>query len=143
MARQFAKGSSVAAAALMLASCLDPQTVPLSEINAPPPIGYRATAIEYVKTTFVDPYSVRDASISQPFPIRGGLTGQTTVWYVCIKANAKNRMGGYTGLSETPLVFEGNTINKSNSEVIREYIPGSTLCKPAKYEPFPEIEMKA
>ena len=127
---------------LLLGGCLDPQTVPSGQINAPPPVGYREAVAEYVRTSFVDPYSVRDAAISRPFPIRHGLLGQDTVWYVCLRSNAKNRLGGYTGLDETPIAFRGNAVDVTKSDAVRTEMGGRTMCGPAVYEPFPEIEAR-
>jgi hypothetical protein len=129
--------------ASVLAGCLDPQTVPSGQVNAAPPVNYRQTVAEYVRTAWVDPYSIRDAAISQPFPIRYGLMGQDTVWFVCVRDNARNRLGGYTGLTETPIAFTGNAIDRNRSDIVRTEMGGRTMCKPAVYEPFPEIEGKA
>jgi hypothetical protein len=128
--------------ALLLGGCLDPQTVPSGQINAAPPVNYRQAIAEYTRTAFVDPYSIRDAAISQPFPIRHGLLGQDTVWYICIRANARNRLGGYTGMNETPIAFIGNQVDVPRSDAVRNNM-GATICGPARYEPFPEIEGRA
>lgn len=143
MARLLLKGAWIAAMTSTLAGCLDPQVVPTADVSAAPPVNYRATVSEFVRATFFDPYSLRDVAISQPFPIRHGLTGSETIWYVCLRANGKNRMGAYVGRKETPIAFKGNEIDRTRTDVVEGAMGGSTMCGPAKYEPFPELEMKA
>jgi hypothetical protein len=128
---------------LLLAGCLDAQTVPSGQINAAPPIGYREAVKGYITQAFVDPYSIRDAAISQPFPIRHGLMGQDTIWYVCIRSNSRNRMGGYTGLTETPIAFIGNSVDAERSAYVRQHMAALNICRPAIYEPFPEVETRS
>jgi hypothetical protein len=127
---------------LLLAGCLDAQTVPIAQINAAPPVGYREAAKGYITQAFVDPYSIRDAAISRPFPIRYGITGQDTVWFVCIRSNSKNRLGGYTGLTETPIAFIGNNVDPERSAYVRQHMAVLNICRPAIYEPFPEVEAR-
>lgn len=63
----------------------------------PYPYGYTETLKSYVKKHYFDPYSMRDVAHSTP--IQGHLYFKQG-WLVCIEANAKNRMGAYTGLKE-------------------------------------------
>lgn len=56
------------------------------------PNDYRDMIARQKSTLFKDPSSVRDASIGYPKPSMMG-------WQVCLKANAKNGFGGYTGLN--------------------------------------------
>lgn len=131
------------AAVLPLAGCLDPQVVPTAQVNAAPPSEYRAAVREFVRTTFFDPYSLRDVAISQPIPIRHGLTGQDTVWYVCLRANGKNRMGAYVGLRETPIAFAGNQVDRSRTETVDNVMGGRGVCAAAKWDAFSELEARA
>lgn len=101
-----------------------------------PPENYRQLALAYARQNFVDPFSVRDASISQPMQVGYGLTGSQMVWVTCIRANAKNRMGGYAGLQETVVAFSGDSLDVSRSGPAGS----GTACREAIYSPFPELE---
>jgi len=118
-----------------LAGCMEVQPVATSEVNVAPPNNPRAAALGYARQSFFDPYSVRDASISQPFVIPFGLSGQSQAWVVCVRANAKNRLGAYAGMQETLIVFEGDVIDasRSGSDV-------ASACRSAQYGSFPELE---
>jgi len=92
-----------------------------------------------VKSTFFDPYSIRDAEIAPPKRALGpslNEDGFTTPWVVCVKANAKNRMGAYTGRKVTALAVSGGKVVNSWGET--EY--SQMVCGDVVYEPFPEIE---
>lgn len=54
-----------------------------------------------------DPESIRDARISAPHACPYRPAGSVCV---CIEANARNAMGGYTGLTKTRIYFEGRKI---------------------------------
>jgi hypothetical protein len=54
------------------------------------PTDYRETIAQNKSTLFKDPGSVQDAMIGVP---KSSMLG----WQVCLKANAKNGFGGYTG----------------------------------------------
>ena len=76
----------------------------------------------------LDPYTVRDAEISNVATFSDGTQG------VCVRANAKNAMGGYTGRQSMAInirngVLSGHTMNNQ-------------LCaRPdVKWYPFPELE---
>lgn len=56
-------------------------------------------------------------------------------WTVCIRANAKNRMGAYIGKQATAFRFRGGELVPSVDG------PGiDAYCSDASYAPFPEIE---
>lgn len=65
----------------------------------PAPKDTKSVVREHVRTTFNDPYSLRDTEIgeAEANQIAGG-------WLVCFRANGKNRMGAYIGL--TTIVFQ-------------------------------------
>jgi hypothetical protein len=116
----------------MLAACNQTSgSVQQVAASEPPPASYREQVIARVKKSFFDPYSVRDASISQPIP---GVSFYGAMNTVCVRANAKNRFGAYTGLKETAVIFRGGKIDTTNQEY------GAMACTGAVYEPFPEIE---
>lgn len=127
----------VAAVALGLAGCqTDGGPGTTQAAQEPPPTNYRAQVTDRVKKSFFDPYSIRDASISQPFIQNAAFDGITPIphqgWMVCVRANAKNRMGGYIGQKATGYMFKGGQILDLDFN--------SPFCEPARYEPFPEIE---
>ncbi|HLL28611.1 MAG TPA: hypothetical protein VKT73_13285 [Xanthobacteraceae bacterium] len=82
---------------------------------------------------FRDPGSIRDAKIGQPFTCRDG-SGDC----VCIEANAKNALGGYTGIQLIGIQFPGRTHAESFG----------TMAEAARTEPcgalkpFPELNGK-
>ena len=85
-----------------------------------------------------DPYTVRDAGIATP-KLRSSfvMTDPGEGWTVCFRANAKNRLGAYTGLSETVLLIRGDRVTASTEG------PAPYYCNDAKYDPFHEMEEKA
>lgn len=126
------------AGGLALAACNQTAGVVASATTSdpPPPPNYRDQVQARVKKTFFDPYSIRDAAISQPFVQNAAFDGVTLIphqgWMVCIRANAKNRMGGYIGLKETGYMFKAGQIVDADFN--------SSFCAGAQFEPFPEIE---
>jgi hypothetical protein len=132
----------VALIALMLCGCA---TAPPegTSAGASPPENYRAVAAEHVKSAFVDPYSIRDAEIAPPKlaagPSLNNDGGFYTPWLVCVRANAKNRMGAYAGRQVTALAMSGNKVVNSYDEAHFS----RQVCGDAVYEPFPEIETGA
>jgi len=104
------------------------------------PANYRAQIIQYVKSNFKDPYSIRDASISSapkqdysPMPLPNG-TWASGFWVVCFKANTKNSFGGYTGIRQYGAIFVDGEINSTISNPRFE-----SFCNGTPYEPFPEL----
>src|ERR1700761_5567679 len=93
----------VGAAAFVLSGCATAanQTAELP----PPPANYRALIVAKLKTTLKDPYSVRDSQISQPTPMWAGLLRGGTGTGVCVRLNAKNSYGAYTGLLNHKFIF--------------------------------------
>lgn len=128
------KMRSVAAlgAVLMLGGCGNYQNLPPPAVATLTdfPTDYRQQIVKQVRTTFFDPYSIRDAEISEPFLNK-------SVIAVCIKANAKNRMGGYIGIRPTAYYFKNGGFAFSESD----FAP--VVCDKAKYGPFPEIDAAA
>jgi hypothetical protein len=122
-----------AIAALALAGCA--QTTAQHAAAIPTlPANYRQLIIEHVRQTYNDPYSIRDAAISAPI---AGTSFFGAVQSVCVRANAKNRMGGYIGLKANAITFrEGRIVSFSE-----EY--AGMICDGAIYEPFPEIDAGA
>ncbi|WP_025036107.1 hypothetical protein [Bradyrhizobium sp. DOA9] len=106
-----------------------------------PPANYRQLAADYVKSSFKDPYSIRDAEIAPPKPGTGpslNSDGFTTPWVVCLRANAKNSMGAYTGRKVTALALSNEKVVNAWDET--QY--SRMVCEGVAYTPFPEIEEK-
>jgi hypothetical protein len=107
----------------------------------PPPANYRAAVKEHIKTNFFDPYSLRDVEISEPVAVSMVFDGVTPIphsgWMVCLKANGKNRFGGYIGLQLTGYLFQGGAITTSTPSA-----PAGTLsqvsqhCAGARWAPL-------
>lgn len=127
----------MAAGAATLAGCM---TTPDPTEVGPPPANYKAIMAEHVRTAFFDPYSVRDASIAPPKA--GNLSTEmmtvATGHIVCMKANAKNRMGAYIGLTTSAYLIRDGKVAASHDGL--DHYEVRTACADAVYEPFPEIE---
>lgn len=110
-----------------LASCQTPEQIntDLAATTAqPPPVSIRVGVANAARDFLVDPYSVRDAEISGLLPGSGSA--------VCVKFNAKNQVGGYTGreVGYVPL-RDGKPVN---------YFRNWALCRMpgVVWHPFPE-----
>jgi len=119
----------VIAALAIMAGCAqyNPQSA------GPPPADHKATVEAYIKSSFFDPYSIRDAAISDPLP---GIMFYQSGYIVCFQANAKNRMGGYTGLHRTAVLIRG--------DVVISYLNGDARCYTPEFamQAWPEMEGK-
>jgi hypothetical protein len=79
------------------------------------PQNYEEIVQSWIHTTYFDPYSVQDLSITKPEkwfiqqpPLLGG--GRFFGYRVRVSANGKNRFGGYTGLQTTNLLIRNGKI---------------------------------
>jgi hypothetical protein len=113
------------AMALALAGCVTPN----AEQIGPFPNNYKQAVEAYVKESFFDPYSMRDVALSAPQT--GHLYFQQG-WVVCLQANAKNRMGGYTGMKRTALLINNGKVQQS--------MPDAPFCQGVSVTPWPEME---
>jgi hypothetical protein len=118
--------------AALLASCST--GAPDVASIGPKPANYAEIVKGGIKTVFFDPYSIRDAEISEPFP--GGTAINYSFesgegWVVCVRANAKNRLGAYVGLQETAFIIR-------NGSIVHRVEPpiASMHCSGAHYTPF-------
>lgn len=96
--------------------------------SVPPSAALRAQIVDAARDYLIDPYSVRDAEISNVATFRDGTQG------VCVKANTRNRMGGYTGRQTLAVLF--------NNGVFLNSFPNHPLCmRPdVTWRGFPELE---
>ena len=112
-----------------------------NESLGPFPDDYKTTVREHVLRSFFDPYSIRDASISEPVWSR---KGEPNGWLVCLEANAKNRMGGYTGLSRTAYYVRigGHLVGSETGDYGNYICTGRTLTgmRTLTFSPWPELE---
>lgn len=102
--------------ALSLAACANSGSQPGSSLaSAPPALSFDEAKLIVLSERgriWKDPYSIRDARISQPYTCTGGLAhiGDIPNACVCVEANARNSLGGYTGLTRNEVLFNGNRI---------------------------------
>ncbi|WSH64912.1 hypothetical protein U8Q05_25835 [Rhizobium ruizarguesonis] len=105
-----------------------PQSI--ADSQRPPSKAIKATIMKAARDFVFDPYSIRDAEISNVvlFNLRAGIEA------VCVKANAKNQLGGYTGRQATSISIRGS--------VILQAIQGDARCLDPRlgYHPFKELE---
>ena len=112
----------------------------------PFPTAYRKIVQEHIRTTFFDPYNIRDAQIAAPkissglvhIPNALGIGGtMSNVWVVCFRANAKNRTGAFTGISHTAVFISNNRVVNTVSGGVPD--AGHFWCDGSAYEPFPDV----
>ena len=96
--------------------------------STPPSRAVRAAIVEAARNLLFDPYSVRDAQISNVADFGNGTQG------VCVLANSKNRFGGYTGRQSHAITMSGIILLKEEAN--------HPLCaRPdIKWHAFPELE---
>ena len=107
--------------------------------TGPYPARYREMAKEYLRKSLFDPYSVRDAEIAEP-TVKSSfyLIDPTPAWTICVRYNAKNRMGAYAGMTENALLVRGDQVTISLNELTA---PTRTagICRDAKWATFQEL----
>jgi hypothetical protein len=128
----------VAVAVLMLSGCTaGKQTNYNKTILNTPPANYKEKIVAEAKDRLFDPYSVKSAAITQPTMQtiwRGVFGGAVDGWLVCVEYNAKNRMGGYTGIAREGYFFR--------EDGRFEILPNLRDCNQHQlaYIPFPDLE---
>jgi hypothetical protein len=148
--------AAVAVLTLPLGGCITTDNASATPDN-PYPANYKALVKAAKSDLFIDPDSVRDAAISAPKLAAGpipsnknnALSKWVTPWIVCVKANARNRMGGYTGRTLSAiLIYDGQIFSTrsgsaqiSPGHVIEDV--GAHWCQDHEaFEPFPELTGK-
>ena len=114
---------------LVLAGCGAPAMKVDPTLSGPYPFNYKAIMAEQVRDTYFDPHTLRDVAISAP---DAGYMGSTEGWWVCVRANGKNRMGAYAGMQTTGYLIRNG--------VVVDSLTGSSDCAYEKFEPWPEME---
>jgi hypothetical protein len=77
-----------------------------------------------------DPTGVRDASVSEPALKQ---TGTVQRYISCLRYNAKDETGKYSGITERAVYFFNGDITQLIDDGAKE------TCKGAPYQPFPEL----
>lgn len=117
-------------AALSLVGCQSSADMQKSiEQSTSPSEALKAAIVHDARDYLANPYSVRDAEISNVQ--RNPKTG---IEWVCVKANAKNAMGGYTGRQTIEIDARGSALVGN--------LPNSPACSnpSLKWQPFGELE---
>jgi hypothetical protein len=98
------------------------------------PDNYRAELVAFMRTYLNDPTNVRNAYIAEPAMKPFGSRNQ---YVVCVRYNARNTDGRYSGSKDGMALFDGgrfdHMIDQFNSRVVNQ-------CADAAYKPFPELE---
>jgi hypothetical protein len=103
-----------------------------ARIAANVPANYKQIIADTLRRTLKDPYSVRSAEISQPSIRFAGILNGGEGVVVCVRYNAKNSFGAYTGLRTTGFVFNARVIQAELSD-------GSLACQGQAFFPFAEL----
>lgn len=104
------------------------------------PDGYKRDLIAFMQTYLNDPSGVRSAAVSPPVRKQVG-SGERYV--ACVRYNARNSDGKYTGSKEGAAIYVSGKLDRF-FEATKELNEGAglarQLCKDAAYAPFPELE---
>ena len=95
-----------------------------------PSASERGAVLAYVRNTWKDPYSIKDAEISD-------LVSTPVGQAVCVHANSKNSFGAYIGRTYTSFVFKDGAVQRTTQDdpdCVRLARSGLT------YRPFPQLE---
>lgn len=131
----------LALTALALAGCAaTQQPIETSSLREPYPTEWRSKTAAYIKANWKDPQSIRDAEIAAPLmevipPQMAGILPPR--WVVCVRMNAKNSFGGYTGRRVHYVRMEKDQVAHA---VATDHL--MTTCDAAKWEPFAEVNGK-
>jgi len=102
------------------------------EQAGPFPDNYKEIIKGHIERTYFDPYSLRSVSITTPHE---GVWGPRSGYRVCVECNAKNRMGGYIGMSRQQyLIARGSVVVAADGYMICDQAPFND------YSPWPEME---
>jgi hypothetical protein len=113
-----------------LAGCVTPeQQAQVFATQTAPSGAVKSSVVKHVQENFFDPYSIRDAAISDVVNL-----GTTGLQAVCVRANGKNRFGAYVGLTATSVRLKDGVAVSS--------LQSAPACSDQRmrYRPFPELE---
>jgi hypothetical protein len=112
---------------MMLQACNT--TAESDSASAPAPPDAKAILLAHKAELWKDPDSIKDAAIAAP------KRHMNFMWHVCVKANAKNAFGGYTGLKTSVIhIYDSGKAPEARSTVAGD------VCDSIAYQPFPELE---
>ena len=119
----------------LLSACVSFDPAKLEQAAGPYPANYRQLSLQYLKKSLIDPYSVRDAEIAKPVARPSWMmTDPSPGWVVCWRANAKNTMGGYTGVTVSRIFIRNGVAKYSDSGSAPNYDTDGA------YSAWPELE---
>jgi hypothetical protein len=113
---------------LLLTGCASAGIRTSDEANVP--TSYKADLVAFLRTYLNDPTQVREAAIAEP---RLRAVGPETRWTACLRYNARDSIGKYSGVRERLAVYYRGRFDRL-IENAREQ------CKDVVYAPFPELE---
>jgi hypothetical protein len=144
-----------AVAAAALADCAGHSRPSSDEHTNVFPANYKSELLGFLHSYINDPTQIRDAAIADPIvrPVslaaqdrgggsrdrRGGADlfnpggGAREQYVVCVRYNAKDRDGRYTGIKQGMAVYAGGRFDR-----FLEQARGA--CEQAEFKPFPELE---
>lgn len=98
----------------------------------------RQAVLAQIRTTLFDPYSVRDAAISNVLAPSAAIAASRNAKAICARMNAKNRFGAYVGLSYTMYKFTaaGAMLPPDDTPIAQQECADPRLG----YGPFAELE---
>jgi hypothetical protein len=110
-----------------------------------PPQHYKPDLLAFLRTYLNNPENVRNAAISEPQRLN---VVDTERYGACLRYNAKDGSGRYTGLRDHLAIFVSGKFDRllelgraetgaAGSERLR---PLRDYCATAAYQPFPELE---
>jgi len=117
------------------------------EAQNTPPQNYKPDLLAFMRTYLNNPDNVREAAISEP---RKLWIVDTERYATCLRYNAKDSSGRYTGLRDRLAVFISGKLDRlielapaerdASESASARYKPLRDYCAGAGYQPFPELE---
>jgi hypothetical protein len=135
-------------AGIVMGGCADRYQIDLErrtlEAQNIPPQNYKSDLLAFMRTYLNNPENVRNAMISEPQKLQ---VLDTERYAACLRYNAKDNTGRYTGLRDHLAVFVSGKFDRlielgrvdrdASSERLR---PLRDYCAAASYQPIPELE---
>jgi hypothetical protein len=149
-ARPFVVAAGSAALAALLAGCghMNSHEERDARVNVFP-ADYHAEIVAALHAYLADPTNIRDAFIAEPAlkPV-----GSQTRYTVCVRYNARNSDGRYTGSRDVLAIFQSGRFDQfaeqggtppPTQSIFTPAPPGPArdLCAQADYKKFPDLEM--
>jgi hypothetical protein len=111
------------------------------------PQNYKPDLLAFMRTYLNNPDNLRNAAISEPQKLEVSGILETERYAACLRYNAKDNTGRYTGLRDHLAVFVSGKFDRlielgradagAGAERLR---PLRDYCATAAYQPFPELE---